>query len=247
MLFAWMACALPVGGRSSAPSPSAIAERIERVSRAYLGTPYQRDPLGEGPSGDVDRDPLFDRKRVDCLTFVEQVLAEATAPRAADIPDQLRRIRYAGGVVSYRTRNHFTVTDWLPRNAWLLQDVTDTLGAGQACAMVKTIDRAGFLRSHGCDPRGAGKERSETAYLPRAALPALAGRIPTATLAILVQQRPGIIAAHCGWLLRSSGRELILRHASSSRGKVVEEPFLKYLQRQPRNIVGVKLCAVRGG
>jgi hypothetical protein len=177
---------------------------------------------------------------------VEQVLAEATAPRPDDLPARLRRIRYADGVVGFRTRNHFTVTDWLPRNAWLLRDVTSSLGERRVAPMVKTIDRAAFLRSHGCDARGAGRLRSETAYIPREAVPVLAARIPPATLAIIVQRRHGIIAAHCGWLLRPAGAGLVLRHASSARAKVVDEPFVAYLKRQPRNIVGVKLCVVRG-
>jgi D-alanyl-D-alanine carboxypeptidase/D-alanyl-D-alanine-endopeptidase (penicillin-binding protein 4) len=227
-----------------ATSP-AIAARIERVSRAYLGVPYCRDPLGEGSGGEVDRDPLMDRRRVDCLTFVEQVLAEATAARPADVPARLQRIRYRDGAVGFRTRNHFTVTDWLPRNAWLLHDATEALAPGRTRAMVKVIDRSAFFRGHGCDPAGAGKERSETRYIPRESVAALVDRLPAATLAILVQRRPGIIAAHCGWLLRPAGKPLTLRHASSSRGRVVDEPFTAYLRRQPANIAGVKLCVVR--
>jgi hypothetical protein len=227
-------------------TPPALAARIERVSRSYLGTSYRLDPLGEGASGEVDRDPLFDRGRVDCLTFVEQVLAESTAERPADLLPQLQRIRYRDGIVGFRTRNHFTVTDWLPHNRWVVRDVTETLGRSRTRRMVKVIDHAAFLRSRGCDPAGARKERSETNYIPREAVPAIEERIPTASIAILVQRRPGIIAAHCGWLLRPAGKPLILRHASSLRGRVVDEPFLVFLRRQPRNIVGVKLCVVRG-
>jgi hypothetical protein len=179
------------------------------------------------------------------MTFVEQVLAEATAARPADLPEQLRRIRYRAGLVSFRTRNHFTVTDWLPHNAWLVEDVTEELGRGHTHEMVKQIDQAAFFRGHGCDPAGAGSERSVTHYVPREAARAVVDTIPPGTLAIMVQKRPGIIAAHCGWLLRPSGKVLLLRHASTLRGQVVDEPFLEYLHRQPRNIVGMKLCIVR--
>jgi hypothetical protein len=110
---------------------------------------------------------------------------------------------------------------------------------------VKRIDRRTFLQSRGCDPAGAGVERSETRYIPREGVPAMVERIPTATMAILVQRRPGIIAAHCGWLLRLAGKPLTFRHASSLRGRVVDEPFLAFLRRQPGHIVGVKLCVVR--
>lgn len=238
------ATAAPTGPPPPA-TPPPIAARLAQVSRAYLGTPYRLDPLGEGPAGTVDRDPLFDRGHVDCMTFVEQVLAEATAPRPADLPDRLRRIRYQDGVVGFRTRNHFTVTDWLPHNDWLVQDVTEALGHGRTREMVKVIDHAAFFRGHHCDPQGAIRERTVTRYIPREALPALVDAVPSGTLAIMVQQKPGIIAAHCGWLLRQPGQPLMLRHASSLRGRVVDEPLLTYLRRQPRQIVGLKLCVVR--
>jgi hypothetical protein len=249
---AWPGGGRPVCGAGFKPAaaaniatPPVVAARIERVSRAYLGTPYRLDPLGEGPSGDLDRDPLFDRRHVDCVTFVEQVLAEATAPRPTELWPWLTRIRYRDGVVSYRTRNHFMVTDWLPHNVWLVRDVTEALAPKRSRPMVKVIDRRAFFQRHGCDPAGAGRERCETHYIPREAVPALADRIPNATLAILVQRRPGIIAAHCGWLFRVAGKPLVFRNATSRYGRVVDEPFLAYLRHQPPNIAGVKLCVVR--
>ncbi len=46
--------------------------RLERVIRDSVGTPYFDGPLGEGPTGIFDRDPLVDFTRVDCVTSVEQ-------------------------------------------------------------------------------------------------------------------------------------------------------------------------------
>src|SRR5437773_525220 len=39
-------------------SDDELGRRIAVVSSRYLGTAYQRDPLGEGPNASVDRDPL---------------------------------------------------------------------------------------------------------------------------------------------------------------------------------------------
>src|SRR5438067_7878378 len=88
-------------------APAGLAARLEAVSRRHLGTPYRLDPLGEGPGGAVDRDPLYTWRCADCVTFVEECLAEALAPAAAGVPDMLRRIRYRDGRVAFESRNHY--------------------------------------------------------------------------------------------------------------------------------------------
>jgi hypothetical protein len=223
---------------------AALTQRIVAISARYRGTPYRRDPLGEGPAGKVDRDPLMCTTGVDCQTYVEQVLAEAIAPRPTDVLACLTRIRYRDGVVGFGTRNHYMVSDWLPHNRWLIRDVTDEVGESTTRPMEKWIDRAAFFRAHGAPELGRGvrPERSRTTYIPRAALSAAADRIPTAAVLIWVQDRPGIIAAHCGFAIRDARGALLLRHASERLGRVVDEPLLVFAQHASRHIVGVKVC-----
>jgi D-alanyl-D-alanine carboxypeptidase/D-alanyl-D-alanine-endopeptidase (penicillin-binding protein 4) len=189
---------------------SSLTRRLLAISARYLGTPYRRDPLGEGPSGRVDRDPLICASCVDCQTFVEQVLAEALAARPDEVLPLLIRIRYRDGVVGFGTRNHFMVSDWLPHNRWLIRDLTGPVGGRAAREMEKVIDRAAFFRARGAPELGQGipPERDRTLYIPRAALPAVAPRIPDASVLIWVQDRPGIIAAHCGFAVRRADGRL---------------------------------------
>src|SRR5688500_11151376 len=97
------------------PGEAVAPARIEALRRAYLGTCYTLDCLGEaaGP----DRDPLFRRDAVDCQTLVEQVMAEAIAPWSGGLDAAGRRIRYRGGEVSLANRYHSCVPDWLT-NPW---------------------------------------------------------------------------------------------------------------------------------
>jgi hypothetical protein len=225
-------------------TPTALTDRIVAISARYRGTPYRRDPLGEGPTGAIDRDPLICTTGVDCQTYVEQVLAEAIAPRPADVLACLTRIRYHDGVVGFGTRNHYMVSDWLPHNRWLIRDLTDEVGGKTTRPMEKRIDRAAFFRAHGAPDLGRGipPERSRTTYIPRAALPAVAARIPTAAVLIWVQDRPGIIAAHCGFAIRDAHGALLLRHASERLGRVVDEPLLSFARHASPHIIGVKVC-----
>src|SRR6478672_3088671 len=207
------------GGNHGCPRPSELSppsrgllsqkelgRRIALVSRRYLGTGYHRDPLGEGPHAPVDPDPLFCRTGVDCQTFVEQVIAEALARRPDDIMPLLTRIRYRDGEIGFATRNHYMVSDWLPHNRWCIRDLTAAVGGGQARTMEKLIDRAAFFRSHGVPAIGSGiaPEVSRTLYLPRAQMRQVVERVPNGAILIWVQDRPGIIAAHCGFAIRGS-------------------------------------------
>ena len=54
--------------RSAARANTFFAERLSDAARAALGTPYQDGPLGEGPGGDFDTDPMVDFQKVDCVT-----------------------------------------------------------------------------------------------------------------------------------------------------------------------------------
>ena len=52
-------------------------QRLDAISRLFVGAPYQLSPLGEGASGRIDRVPLVRFDRFDCVTFVEEVMALA--------------------------------------------------------------------------------------------------------------------------------------------------------------------------
>jgi hypothetical protein len=227
-----------------------LSERVRAASVRYLGTPYVRDPLGEGLG--VDPDPLYDRRRVDCVTFVEQALAEALAPRPAEVLPTLLRLRYREGHVAFTGRNHHFVADWLPHNAWLVTDLTNALGSPHVRRMTKRIDRAALFASAGVKPGGrpAGEaaapppEERSTTYIPRDKAPALLARLPDVSIAVFVQDRPGIFAAHTGFLIRG-GHTVTLRHASQRQKRVVDEPLLDYLKRAPKRIVGLKVLGLK--
>ena len=56
-----------------------LADRILKIGEVFLGRPYVRGALGEGPDGRFDKNPLFRFDCFDCLTYVNTVLALALA------------------------------------------------------------------------------------------------------------------------------------------------------------------------
>ncbi len=148
----------------------AASAGIEASSARFLGLPYLAGgPLGEGPSGVYDQDPLFRFDGFDCTTFVETVMALSLSKDQAGFEETLRRIRYDGGVVSYQTRNHFTDADWIPNNvrAGYVRDITaEVAGKEGALTASAVIDKAAWYRKMGLSTLSVpGASKDELAAL----------------------------------------------------------------------------------
>jgi len=95
----------------AAPTPELDARVAAAVQKTRDLTVVYTDPLGEG-SG-TDPDPRVPGAEVDCMTWVQWVLALATGPEVS-APERLDALRYYGGQVGFRTRKHY-LDRWL---AW---------------------------------------------------------------------------------------------------------------------------------
>lgn len=212
--------------------------RLEKLSRAYLGTPYFLDALGEG-SG-PDRDPLFTRKCVDCQTLVEQVMAEAVAPAVGGQDRAVRLIRYHGEKVSLENRYHYCIPDWLS-NPWPAQDITAQVGGKDMQAIQRRIDLPRFLASRGGDPKRSpvGQVQAVNArYIPLSQVAALSPQTLHGTIGVWVMNKPDIVAAHVGFIFNQGGKA-VFRHASQRKKRVIDQPLADYAARAPKSQIGL--------
>ncbi|MDZ7311231.1 MAG: DUF1460 domain-containing protein [candidate division KSB1 bacterium] len=239
--------------RQMSSSEPNFVRRLAGYSERAINTPYRWFPLGEGPNGRYDRDPLIDFAHVDCQTFCEQILAMTLATNHDEMFQHLQRLRYRDGVIDIRNRNHFLIADWLPNNGWLVEDITVAIGGDFTAGMTKTIDRRETLRKKGVREKDlAGIPPAEimtVKYIPEDRLPEIKARLQGGEIACVVQSRPGIFAAHLGFVLRDSSGRIIFRNASARRGikRVVDEDFddlVKFLRRNP-SWVGMVFLRVR--
>lgn len=260
------------------PAPSAPAyvpaarPDIASASSRFLGLPYVLGALGEGAAGEFDRDPLISFTGLDCTTFVEQSMAFAAGGEDGAM-DALRRIRYAGGVMSYEARNHFTETDWLPNNiaAGFLRDITAEVAGAAARSEGKVISKRNWYRARTeADLRGfdwespaARADRLERLralgdniddqmvyldYAPLADLPRLLARIPSGTVASVVRadrpDKPTLVTHQLLILDGPDGK--IIRHAA--QGKRVMDvdaaEYIRGLAGQAWPVLGLNLSAL---
>src|SRR5580658_8380280 len=89
------------------------ASRIDLLSRHFLGLTYQPNPLiGSAGSAEVFTASL---DGIDCVTYIETVVALARAASVDDFIEWLRKIRYEHGRIQWEQRNHY-MTFWIRNN-----------------------------------------------------------------------------------------------------------------------------------
>ncbi len=185
-----------------------ISQRIDFISAALLGTRYLGDTLIGGPHRPevfVVRDDGFD-----CVTYCETVLSAAIA-RAPDKFDAvLRKIRYHNGVVEWRERNHYFF-DWCTHNVenklcrWVAMD--------GAVEIHKTVD----------SQKGLGPRHFDMSVIPHAVFLANKTMLQDGDIVGFVSRQADLDYFHAGFVVFSPKGVLLLRHASESEHRVLDE------------------------
>ena len=212
--------------------------RHTTIGEQYLGTPYLRNPLGEGVAPDTD--PLIRFDAFDCTTFVETALANGDVKK-------LNKIRYKNGEIDFLNRNHFIESEWIPNNADLVENVSAKYGK-TAIRTVK-INRSEWLkRVHNMTvPTQTTTVNLE--YIPYNNIDNLKPEKPL--IVLFVHDKPrfadkigtDLAVHHMGFLLPNG----VLRHASISAKKVVDVNFNEYVAKRKKipNNIGVVLLEIK--
>jgi hypothetical protein len=207
--------------------------RLTQVAQDSLGTPYAGDgPLGEGATGKYDTDPLMDHRRADCVTFIEQSIAFATASGYEDALARLQKIRYRQGKIDYESRNHFMVSDWARWNTWC-HDITIPVPVDQ---VTRTISRAAFFRLVKAPELGQDTpdENVTLSYIPTTQAAAAEKVLPSPSIILFIGKKPDwLFSLHTGLYLEGK-----LYHASSLAKKVVAVDLSDYVASQAERYLG---------
>ncbi|MBI5407060.1 MAG: DUF1460 domain-containing protein [Nitrospirae bacterium] len=231
-----------------------VGERIEFLSKQFLGVAYQGSTL----VGDPHTPEIFviNLAGVDCFTLIDCVEAMRLSGSFSEFTENLKSVRYRGGEVSFEMRNHF-FTDWPEYNAETIGDVTDVIGGSKAITVRKRLNlrRDGTPIVQGIPP----KER-EIHYIPVNALDDLIlGRMKTGDYAGIynppIYNPPspppllkggkggfldddGLDVTHVGIIIKTEDG-IFLRHASSRmfHRKVIDEEFKGYIAEKQGLVV----------
>ena len=207
---------------SIAGNTDSLYDKILNVSESFLGTPYILNPLGEGNSGTVSKNPLYRFDAFDCQTFVETVLAKSLTGTDADFKNMMNKIRYRDSLISFVKS-------------------LDEIGLSKI-----TLNRQQWFKQNYMLDVDVPIQNVSLNYVP---LEYLSSNLDWITNKI---DRPYIFmtvvngkttldkigteydVSHTGFLIKNDG-ELYIRHASLTYKKVIDEKFSDYIKKLQKN------------
>ena len=212
-----------------------LRERLVVATEGFVGAAYVTSPLGEGSGHDPD--PLIRFDAVDCVTMIEESIALSTA-EPATLVEVLSALRYEGAP-AWENRLHIMESQWLPVNVkrGLLRDVTAQWGGEKTRRVKKVLSAATWKEKSGVGlalPEAKQTRGTwELDIIPsEVAAEALRAAPPGLLVVVVRADRPSLVTrvSHVGVLVQTP-KGPMLRHASRSFKKVVDEPVSRYLTR----------------
>jgi hypothetical protein len=199
-----------------ARSLQTVSGRISFFAGEFLGRPYKPDPL----TGSISEAEVFTASLdgFDCVTYIETTLALARSFTVDQFIDNLRQIRYDGGRVAWKRRNHY-MTSWIRNN------VRAGVIARVPISAVPTVIRdrtLGVLR-------GIAARPVRIRCMPKSFIGRIEPSLRTGDIICFVSTRSNLDVFHAGLIERGEAG-VALRHASRSQGAVVEERLGDFLR-----------------
>jgi hypothetical protein len=218
---------------AEAASMSDLGERIDYISRQFLGLKYLPNTL----TGAIDTEEIFtvNLDGVDCFTLIDYVEALSLSKSFSEFRGHLKRVRYQNGIISFERRNHF-FTDWAAYNSDIVEEVTCKAAPGKTRAIRKQLN----IKEDGLPyVPGVRAAQRDINYIPASAIDAaVIGRLNTGDYIGVYSGFRGLDVSHVGIFIRE-GENAFLRHASSrtEHKKVIDEDFMEYISSKPGIIV----------
>jgi len=117
-----------------------ITNRIEVVSRFFLGRKVVIGSTGDGQNARFDHDPIYRTDEFDCLSYVNIVIAIAESDNLTEFKTAIKKINYHDGKVDFFNRFHFLNTDWNRENTkkqGYLKDFTKSIVDENNCPVAR--------------------------------------------------------------------------------------------------------------
>lgn len=207
-------------------------ERISSIARFFLDTPYKSNTLNTANGEKL----IVNLRELDCVTFVENVLALAFLPEYTSSSEDafkknLQKIRYRDGIIEdFTSRLHYS-SDWLyeMQQNLLLKDITADLGG------IKHTKEINFMSGHHelypalkNNPQLLTKiknmedsiNKRTRYYIPKSDIDKVYSKIKAGDIILITTNIAGLDTSHLGIAILYNGT-IHLLHASSEYKKVM--------------------------
>ena len=189
--------------KETSTTQQTVTDKMNILSQYFLGTPYALyEPY-----------PLVNFDSTNCMAYCEHVLALSISDSWDNFFNNLQQIRYKDGMIGMRTRNHYTMGDWLPENNWLLDDVSRKVGGSYTKTVSRTISHAKFFQGKVITDLRHVKPDYEMKidYIPKEAILDVKGNLQNGDIgALIFSNNTDIFSAHM-WMLMEVNGQIIIR------------------------------------
>ncbi len=204
-----------------------VAERMEMYSEMFLNMDYSWTSTGDGPYALQETWPLVNFGNTNCMVFCEHTLAMAISDGWDNFFNNLQHIRYRDGIIGMRTRNHYTMADWLPENSWILNDISGIIGGEDTVSVTRIISHENFFRGKGMtDMRHVLPDREITVtYIPLDKAVKTSTGLRTGDIGtVLFAEKEDIFSAHM-FMITEKGGQKYIREATTNGMTTFETPL----------------------
>lgn len=214
---------------------------MDETAKFFLGVPYVGKTLEYEPER-----LIVNLREMDCMTFVENVLALAEAsasgtPSWQTYLEKLQQIRYRDGKIEdYTSRLHYT-SDWIYENEkkGLIADITKEIGGVPLAIDVSFVSThpESYMQMQSHPEYIAVMEKKEKEinsrqyyYIPKEEIDKREAQIRTGDIVCFVTSIKGLDISHVG-IIHKEGDKMTFIHASSGKKRVIinEESLQDYV------------------
>jgi hypothetical protein len=212
-----------------------LNERVIEIARANLKQPYDIYLLGEAPFETIDKQPIYNLHKSDCVVFVEHTLAMALSDDFSSFLRMLQRIRYRDGEIGVRTRNHYSEVDWNVNNQWLVHEITDELAGGNVKHYKSVVNRKAFFKNRYKIDVDVPKETTTQSYIPFESIGQIKSQLRTGDVVNFVKGTSDTSAwvHHMGFVAVMPDGQVHLIH--STKPRVKEETIEAFIANNTKN------------
>ena len=237
--------------RQTAKMSMTVTEKMNYFSAYFLDMPYNIHCVGDGPYALYEPWPLVNFKETNCMAFCEHVLALAISDNWDNFFNNLQQIRYKDGLIGMKTRNHYTMADWLPENNWLLEDVSAKVGGDYTKTVTRTISHRQFFEDKGIsDTTYTLPDRTLTIeYIPLNNFKDVIDQTKTGDiLSLLFAKLDNIFSAHMVMVV-DDGNGKFIRESSNSKMTSFDTPIDDWIEQKinlkSKRYLGISVMRIR--
>ncbi|WP_375671880.1 MULTISPECIES: DUF1460 domain-containing protein [unclassified Bartonella] len=205
---------------------------IDFLSEAFLGTPYQANMLHG--SENTPEKLIIDFRGLDCFTYLDYVEALRKSTSQTEFINNVIKTRYINGNVHFLNRKHF-FTDWAYREYKLATDITAEISP-HAVKIEKYLNKKADGGSY---LPGLPVVKRTITYIPSNFInEEVIGHLQSGDFIGIYTKLAGLDVTHVGFFIMTD-KGPMLRNASSRKEneKVVDSPFMNYVEKTPGIIV----------